>query len=110
MVKEYLEKLSSLVLELRLEDEITLPLDVRHFFGGAALYVDNAICASWSPVGLAFRFSEREADELIASGKARPLRYFAKGHIKQEYALFENPGNRYANYWKMFFIKAAKRT
>ncbi len=73
------------------EDEVALPLEVKHFFSGAALYANEQVCASWSPVGPAFRLAEQESGRLIASGKAKPLRYFAKGHVKKGYALFENP-------------------
>lgn len=110
MAKEYLEKLSNLVRELKIEDEVASPLEVKHFFSGAALYANDQICASWSPVGLAFRLSEQESGRLIASGKAKPLRYFVKGHVKKGYALFENPDDRKAGEWKTFFIKAVEQT
>ena len=32
MAKEYVEKLSNLVRELKIEDEVALPLEVKHFF------------------------------------------------------------------------------
>jgi len=55
MVKDYLAKLSSLVNELNIEADIAAPMEVKHFFSGAALYVNKTVCASWSPVGLAFK-------------------------------------------------------
>ena len=110
MAKEYVEQLSHLVRELKIEDEVALPLEVKHFFSGASLYANEQVCASWSPVGLAFRHSEQESGRLIASGKAKPLRYFAKGHVKKGYALFENPDDRNASDWKTYFIKAVRRT
>ena len=110
MAKEYVEKLSNLVRELKIEDEVAFPLEVKHFFSGAALYANEHICASWSPVGLAFRLAEQESGRLIASGQAKPLRYFAKGHVKKGYALFENPDDRKASAWKTYFITAVQRT
>ena len=35
MAKEYVEKLSNLVRELKIEDEVALPLEVKHFFSDA---------------------------------------------------------------------------
>ena len=109
MAKEYFEKLSNLINELKIEDEIGFPLEVKHFFSGAALYVNGTICASWSPGGLAFKLSELEVSNLIASGKAKPLRYFPKGYIKKGYALFENPSLSDPNHWLIYFKKAAQQ-
>lgn len=86
-----------------------MPIEVKHFFSGAALYVDGTICASWSPQGLAFKLPEQEAESLIAKGKAKPLKYFAKGHIKKGYALFEDPESRDAVTWKKYFLKAVQQ-
>ncbi len=74
MAKEYLEKLSSLISELNIEGEVGVPMETKHFFSGAALYVNKVICASWSPVGLAFKLPEHEVEKLISSGKAKQLK------------------------------------
>ena len=76
MSKEYLNKLAKLSEELKLEDEFSLPIEIKHFFSGAAFYVDGVICASWTPVGIAFKLSESEVEKLIISDKAKPLKYF----------------------------------
>ena len=108
MAKEYFEKLSNLISDLKIEDEIDFPLEIKHFFSGAALYDDGTIRVSWSPVGLAFKLKESEVNKLIKSGKAKPLRYFPKGNIKKGYALFENPSLSRTSRWKIYFIKAAQ--
>ncbi len=110
MATEYVAKLSTLLRELKLQEQLAVQLEVRHFFNGAALYANETICASWSPVGLAFRLSEEEASALIASGEAKPLKYFAKGHVKRGYALFEKPEDGDASRLTRYFIKAAQRT
>ena len=107
MAREYFEKLTDLEHELQIEDEVESVLEVKHFFSGAALYSNGRICASWSPVGLAFNLSEQEASDLIASGEAMPLCYFAGGNVKSGYALFENPGDHERGYWKEYFVRAA---
>ncbi len=104
MAKEYYEKLSSLLMELDIKKEVTAPMEVKHFFSSAALYVDQTICVSWSPVGLAFKLPEQEVDKLINSGKAIPLKYFPKGHVKKGYALFQKPDNITTKQLKKYFI------
>ena len=110
MAKEYLEKLSNLIRDLKIEEEIALPMETKHFFSGAALYVNGTICVSWSPAGLAFKLPEQEVHKLIGSGKAKPLRYFPNGHVKRGYALFENPNKTKLHQWKKYFIKAAQQS
>ena len=109
MAKVYLEKLSNLITKLKLEDELSTSIETKHFFSGAALYINETICASWSPVGLAFKLPEQEVEKLINCGKAIPLKCFPKGHIKKGYALFENPDEQKSDYWKKFFKSAANQ-
>ncbi len=110
MAKEYLEKLSNLISELEIENGVDLSMETKHFFSGAALYVNGTICASWSPVGLAFKLPEAEVSSLIHSGQAKPLKYFPEGNIKKGYALFENPSLSNPSQWKVYCIKAAQQT
>lgn len=110
MAKEYFDKLSNLLTDIDLEKEIALPVETKHFFSGAALYANKIICVSWSPVGLAFKLSEQEVNELITTGAAKPLKYFPKGPIKNGYVLFDKPEKRRPSYWKPYFIKAINQT
>lgn len=110
MAKQYFEKLSELVLRLNIEKEVGSRIEVRHLFTGAALYANEVICASWSPVGLAFNLPEKEVATLISSGKARPLKYFPKGHVKKGYALFTSPERSRPSRWKPYFVKAIKHS
>jgi TfoX/Sxy family transcriptional regulator of competence genes len=109
MAKEYLEKLSVLLEVLNIKNEIAGPIEVRHFFSGAALYVCNTICASWSPAGLAFKLEEQEASDLIKKGIAKPLKYFPEGHIKKGYVLFEELDEKTDSHLKEYFIKSAQQ-
>ena len=110
MAKEYSEKLSGLILRLNIEKEVDYRIEVKHLFTGAALYVNKVICASWSPVGLAFKLPEKEVTSLISSGRAKPLKYFPKGHVKKGYALFESPEKSKPSRWKGYFVKAMKHS
>ena len=106
MAKKYFEKLTSLVSELNINNEVSSKIEIKHFFSGAALYANESICASWSPSGLAFKLPENKVRKLIKEGKAIPLKYFPKGHVKKGYALFENPNEKKSNHWKWYFIES----
>jgi len=110
MAKEYSKKLSELISRLNIEKEVDDRIEVKHLFTGAALYVNNGICASWSPVGLAFKLPEKEVASLVSRGKAKPLKYFPKGHIKKGYALFTSPEKSKPSRWKVYFVKAMKHS
>ncbi len=109
MAKLYVEKLTTLINAIDLATKISYSLEVKHFFSGAALYSDGTICASWTPVGLAFKLPKEDVAELIGNGRAKPLKYFPKGHIKKGYALFENPDNFPSDHWNSYFLVAAQR-
>ena len=109
MAKEYFEKLNRLLDELDIGSELGATVEVKHFFTGAALYVDECICASWSPAGLAFKLPDKEVSDLIASGAANRLKYCASGHVKAGYAVFENPAVSNLTTWKSYFMKAAQQ-
>ena len=106
MVKEYFDKLSNLIKESDLEAEIEFPTEVKDFFTGAAFHVDKEIRVTLSPVGLAFKLPEKAVEKLIKSGSAIPLKYFPKGHIKKEYALFESPDLTNIEQWKKYILES----
>ena len=110
MAKEYLEKLSGLVLRLNIQKEVDPRIEIKHLFTGAALYVNKIICASWSPVGLACKLPEKEVTGLISRGKAKPLKYFLKGHVKKGYALFVSPEKSRPSRWKAYLVKAIEHS
>ena len=110
MAKEYLAKLTDLLDVLKIKSEPTILLEIKHLFSGAALYVNGVICASWSPVGLAFKLPGKEVVKLINNGKAKPLKYFPEGHIKKGYALIEDPNLNNKKQWESYFSKAIKET
>ncbi len=106
MAKEYFEKLDELVSLLGLEGLSNSQLEVKHFFSGAALYINGSIRCSWSPLGLAFKLPNGEAERLIEKGQATPLKYFEKGHIKKGYAMFQNPHEYEQGRWLKYFKRA----
>ena len=88
MAQPYLENLEALVKKHI--SEIT-PVQCKHFFSGAALYVNGNICISLTPVGLAFKLPEDVCEELIKAGKFSSLQYFDNSPIKKGYVLSRDP-------------------
>ena len=62
-------------------------LEVKHFFSGAAVYVNEKIFMTLTPVGLAIKLPENNIEKLLKEGKAKKLRYFPKAPIKKDYAI-----------------------
>ena len=60
----------------------------RHFFSGAAAYRDDAIVATLTPVGLAFKVPAAVRDDLLERAVASELRYFPNAPVKRDYVLF----------------------
>lgn len=88
MAQPYLDQLQELVVSVQPENPALI---CKHFFSGAALYVENEICASLTPKGLAFKLPKPHCERLIEEGKATPLRYFDNSPIKQSYILLPDP-------------------
>ena len=86
MAQPYLENLTAL-LERAAPDFIDGDVvECRHFFSGAAAYVDGHIFMSLTPVGLALKFREPRRDALMAAGGSA-LRYFHNGPVKTDYVV-----------------------
>ena len=84
MAQPYLDQLEKLISTIDPDGE---GLVCKHFFSGAALYVNKRICASLTPKGIAFKLPQQRCEELISSGRALPLQYFDGSPIKQGYVL-----------------------
>ncbi len=97
MAKEYLDKLSAFIDKTMADCLDGVQLECRHFFSGAALYADDRICISLTPVGLALKLPEETRNRLLTNKIVVPLKYFPNGPIKKDYVLFpdgiRNTGN-----------------
>jgi hypothetical protein len=69
MAKLYLEQLLTLIEKTHSDADV----EAKYFFSGAALYKDKKLCASLSPVGIAFKLADDAVAALIISEKA-PLK------------------------------------
>lgn len=88
MAKQYVDELFAIAERATTGYFEDVSLECKHFFSGAALYANQRICMSLTPVGLAMKLPEDVKDRLLKSEEAVPLRYFSKGPIKKAYALF----------------------
>lgn len=84
MAQPYLDELTQLVHDI---DSGGFDMTCKHFFSGAALYVDGQICASLMPKGLAFKLPESRCAELLGENAAVPMQYFDNSPVKRGYIL-----------------------
>jgi TfoX/Sxy family transcriptional regulator of competence genes len=86
MVDSYLQALRSILDRAGADEERSAAIECKHFFSGAAAYVDGRIFATLTLAGLALKLGAADRNALFAQG-ATPLRYFPKAPVKKEYAL-----------------------
>jgi TfoX/Sxy family transcriptional regulator of competence genes len=84
MAEPYLQELQSLLTKSAPRQGRIVTVTCKHFFAGAAAYVDGHIFMSFTPAGLALKLPEDARAELRKLG-AKPLRYFPKAPIKKDY-------------------------
>ena len=87
MAKEYLERLSKLMKRAALGKSRNTRLEIKHFFSGAAVYINGKICITLTPIGFAVKLPEDSRNILMKHKGAKPLRYFPKGPIKKDYVV-----------------------
>ncbi len=86
MAEPYLTALKSIVDDsCRLHEEVG-DVACKHFFGGAAAYVNGHIFMTLASAGLALKLPEEDRTTLLAQG-ATPLKYFANSPVKKEYVV-----------------------
>ena len=88
MAAPYLIALQDLV-EASLDPERAGATVCKHFFSGAAAYIDGTIFATLTPAGLAFKLPGPRC-EILLKADAKPLRYFPGSPIKAGYVVFED--------------------
>ncbi len=101
MAKEYLERLEAMLQPAVRALDGQVPVEIKHFFSGAAAYADGRICISLTPVGLAMKLPENSRTRLLKTG-AKALRYFPKGPIKKDYVVLPpsiRDDKRKLKYW-----------
>ena len=86
MAEPYLGELISIIGHMQLDQATKDKIVCKHFFSGAAAYVDDHIFMSISPSGLALKLPDQDCRSLFDKG-AKELRYFPKAPVKKGYAV-----------------------
>ena len=87
MVQVYVEQLTDLMKQAASRKHRDVRLEIKHFFSGAAVYANGAICITLTPVGFALKLPPERRTTLLEKHGATPLRYFPKAPIKKDYAV-----------------------
>ena len=87
MAKEYLEKLTEILKRATARRFASVKFECKHFFSGAAVYVDGRICISLTPAGFAIKLPEEQREILLQERGTKSLRYFPKAPIKKDYVV-----------------------
>ena len=82
MAEPYLKEIQSIVDRFAANGDVAC----KHFFSGAAAYVNGQIFMTLTPVGLALKLPETDHNSLLKAG-GKPVRYFPKAPVKKEYLL-----------------------
>lgn len=73
MAKIYLDRIKDLISPLTDGKFRGVDLEFKHFFSGAALYVNGKISMTLTPVGFALKLPEQIRNSLIKDGSAKTL-------------------------------------
>ncbi len=87
MVQVYVEQLTELMKQAASRKHRGVRLEIKHFFSGAAVYANGAICITLTPAGFALKLPSKRRTTLLAKHGGTTLRYFPKAPIKKEYAV-----------------------
>jgi len=89
MAEPYLRELKSIVERASAPSRKAGGISCRHFFSGAAAYLDGRVFMTLTTVGLALKLPEDDRQALFGQG-AKPLQYFPNAPVKKEYVLLPN--------------------
>jgi TfoX/Sxy family transcriptional regulator of competence genes len=87
MAEPYLEMLSKKITSLDLPTSKKVVLECKHFFSGAALYVNGKICASLTPSGFGLKLPQDVRKRMFEERQGKELRYFENAPVKREYVV-----------------------
>jgi TfoX N-terminal domain len=90
MENKYLNKITTLLKQIRPKLSTTHRLEFKNVFGAVGGYIDGQIFTSCGKFGVAFRLPPDTLVDLFQKKKAKHLKYFPNGHIKKEYAVLSN--------------------
>ncbi len=103
MAQPYLERLQQLLNDVDLGSSGVVS---KHFFSGAAAYINGHIFASLTAKSLALKFPQARCKIILAKEFAEPLRYFDKSPVKRGYVLFPDYGRLEEIELKQYFLES----
>lgn len=62
----------------------------KNSFGAVVGYIDDNLFIASGKFGIALKLPGQTIIKLFEEKKARPLKYFEKGHVKKDYAVLSN--------------------
>jgi len=86
MVEKHRQSLQMLLERSIRNGDRPANIECKHFFSGAAAYVEGRIFMTLTSVGLAMKLPIQRRAALLKQG-ARPLRYFPNAPIKKDYVI-----------------------
>lgn len=87
MAEPYLKNLMTMIDCLGINHDEGVVFECKHFFSGAALYANEKICATLTPVGFGIKLPVESVTNVINAGDGKELRYFENSPIKKEYVV-----------------------
>ena len=87
MTLSYSNRLEDLLKRVRPRLAISHHLEFKNCFGAVAGYVNGKVFVSCGNFGLALRLPPEILAQLFREADVSPLKYFAGGHVKREYAV-----------------------
>ena len=87
MENKYLNKITTLLKQVRPKLSTTHKLKFKNVFGATGGYVNDKIFISWGKFGVALKLPKEILGTLFLEKDIKHLKYFSKGHVKKEYAV-----------------------
>ena len=87
MANTYLDQITTLLAQASPDLSTTHRIEFKNVFGAVGGYTDGRIFISCGKFGVALRLPPEFLATLFQQDDIAPLKYFAKGHIKKEYAV-----------------------
>ena len=88
MQNKYSEKITRLLEQASPKLATTYRLEFKNVFGAVGGYINGHIFISCGKFGVALRLPSQTLESLFNEKVVKHLKYFPKGHIKKEYAVF----------------------
>ena len=87
MNDKYLNRLTTLLEQVRPKLASTHRLAFKYVFGAVGGYVNGRIFISCGTFGIALKLPPETLETLFQEKGVRHLKYFRNGHVKKEYAV-----------------------